>query len=161
MTQTPDITPENVERFHAVTSLISDHITFCSEHGLAKISEAELAGKDLISLVRASDYDALSARLAEVEASLLSATMDGYDMAKHEYRDRIKELEAKRVKAVNLIVFLDENYIHAFGDTARQKIRELYAELTSTCCLGLPDAECANVPSDQCAGRGAKGESDE
>ncbi len=32
-------------------------------------------------------------RIEELEASLLSATMDGYDMAKHEYRDRIEQLE--------------------------------------------------------------------
>jgi len=42
---------------------------------------------------------------------------------------RIEELEAKLVKAENFIVFLDENYRHVFGNTARQKIRELYAEL--------------------------------
>ena len=75
------------------------------------------------------EYDRRGDRIEELEAKLLSATMDGYDMAKHEYRDRIEELEAKRVKAVNFIVFLDENYRHAFGVTARQKIRELYVEL--------------------------------
>ena len=37
-------------------------------------------------------------RIEELEAKLLSATMDGYDMAKHEYRDRIEELEAKLEK---------------------------------------------------------------
>jgi len=31
----------------------------------------------------------------ELKEKLLSATMDGYDMAKHEYRDRIEKLEAK------------------------------------------------------------------
>jgi hypothetical protein len=37
----------------------------------------------------------LIGRIEELEEKLLSATIDGYDMAKHEYRDRIKELEAK------------------------------------------------------------------
>ena len=73
--------------------------------------------------------DAMADRIEELEAHLLSATMDGYDMAKHEYRDRIEELEAKLAKTAHFIVFLDENYRHVFGDTARKKIRSIYAEL--------------------------------
>ncbi len=71
----------------------------------------------------------------------------------------IARIEVLEAKLATFLQFLDENYRHAFGDTARQKIRDLCAELT--CCLGLPDAECANVPSDQCTGRGVKGKKDE
>lgn len=43
--------------------------------------------------------------------------------------DRIEELEAKLAKSLAFLGFLDENYRHVFGDTARAKIRELHAEL--------------------------------
>lgn len=43
---------------------------------------------------------------------------------------RIQELEAKLAKAVAFIEFLDENYRHVWGETARLKIRTLHAELT-------------------------------
>ena len=42
-------------------------------------------------------------RIEDLEEKLLSATMDSYDMAKYEYRDRIEELEAKLAKAVETI----------------------------------------------------------
>ena len=38
-------------------------------------------------------------RIEELEEMLTSATMDGYDMAKNEYRSHIEELEAKVAKA--------------------------------------------------------------
>lgn len=34
-------------------------------------------------------------RIEEMEEMLMSATVDGYDMAKNEYRSRIEDLEAK------------------------------------------------------------------
>ena len=43
---------------------------------------------------------------------------------------RIEELEAKLAKAVKFIEFLDENYRHSWGETARLKMRTLHAELT-------------------------------
>jgi phage baseplate assembly protein W len=42
-------------------------------------------------------------RIKELEEKLLSATMDGYDMAKHEYRDRIEELERRLTTAVDAL----------------------------------------------------------
>ena len=47
-------------------------------------------------------------RIEELEEKILSATMDGYDMAKHEYRDHIKELEAKLAKADRLAEVLND-----------------------------------------------------
>lgn len=44
------------------------------------------------------DREEAAARIEELEEKLLSATMDGYDMAKHGYRDRIEELEAENEK---------------------------------------------------------------
>ena len=46
-----------------------------------------------------------------------------------EAADRIEELETKLEKAVLFVEFLDENYRHVWGDTARTKVRRLYAEL--------------------------------
>jgi hypothetical protein len=152
MIKTPDITPEAVEN-HCRN--IHDYITankLYAPHGVAWQSAMRTLA------TRLAEVEAENADLREgLTAAYLAGSYDTQNKLKAA-EARIEELEAKRVKAVNLIVFLDENYIHAFGDTARQKIRELYAELTSTCCLNLPDAECANVPSDQCAGRGVKGE---
>ena len=45
-------------------------------------------------------------RIEQLEEKLLSATMDGYDMAKHEYRDRIEELEAKLEKVTTELKML-------------------------------------------------------
>ena len=50
----------------------------------------------------------------------------GYDVG---FEDGFKEAQGKLTKALGFVEFLDENYRHAFGDTARAKIRELYAEL--------------------------------
>jgi hypothetical protein len=47
-------------------------------------------------------------RIEELEEKLLSATMDGYDMAKHEYRDRIEELEVKLAIADRLAEVLND-----------------------------------------------------
>jgi hypothetical protein len=44
--------------------------------------------------------------------------------------NRIEGLEAQLAKAVAFIEFLDENYRHVWGETARLKIRTLHAELT-------------------------------
>ena len=43
-------------------------------------------------------------RIEELEEMLMSATMDGYDMAKNEYRSYIEELEAKLEKAAVALV---------------------------------------------------------
>ena len=67
----------------------------------------------------------------ELEAKLQSMALDclaADGQAADAYQAQLAA-EAKLVKAKQFIVFLDENYRHAFGDTARQKIRELYAEL--------------------------------
>ena len=42
-------------------------------------------------------------RIEELEEVLMSATMDGYDMAKNDYHKYIAELEAKLEKAVDFI----------------------------------------------------------
>ena len=42
-----------------------------------------------------------AARIEELEEKLLSATMDGYDMAKHGYRDHIEELEERLQAAID------------------------------------------------------------
>ena len=63
-------------------------------------------------------------RIEELAALHQAAVQDA--LAAEAYAE---ELEAKLAKAANFIVFLDENYRHVFGDTARQKIRELHEEL--------------------------------
>ena len=81
------------------------------------------------------EYDRRGDHIEELEAKLLSATMDGYDMAKYEYRDRIEELEAKLAKAVDVIewalICWDDHNKHGYnmeGDwvfDARATIAEL------------------------------------
>jgi hypothetical protein len=53
----------------------------------------------------------------------------GLGLALNEALDARDELEAKLAKAVAFIEFLDENYRHVWGETARLKIRTLHAEL--------------------------------
>ena len=43
--------------------------------------------------------------------------------------DRIEELEAKLAKAVRLIQFLDKEYQHVWGVTAKSEVRTTLAEL--------------------------------
>jgi hypothetical protein len=115
---------------------------------------------------------AAAARIEELEEKILSATMDGYDMAKHEYRDRIKELEAKLVKAQAALREIDDlcptdrideyasqilcYIIMQVGQVSRYAMRELVAEASAAkmCCLNLPDAKCANAPRDLPQNRG-------
>ena len=71
---------------------------------------------------------ALAARLAEVEA--LSAA--DFELLDSVWKQRAEAAEAKLEKVPAFLRFLDDNYRHAFGDTARQKIRELHAETAGT-----------------------------
>ena len=100
----------------------------------------------------AARIEQLAATCEELEAKLLSATMDGYDMAKHEYRDRIDELEAKLAecearleKAVEalqqLVIEYDEvdlAYNEPKSMTAAYGVAlDTLAELSSVSCANL------------------------
>ena len=50
-----------------------------------------------------AEIEQAEARIEELEEMLMSATMDGYDMAKNEYRKYIEELEANLAKAVEAL----------------------------------------------------------
>ena len=57
-------------------------------------------------------------RIEELEEKILSATMDGYDMAKHEYRDRIEELEVKLAEVGEMKRLLAMDKINLRGELA-------------------------------------------
>jgi hypothetical protein len=71
------------------------------------------------------ELEQAEARIDELEEMLTSATMDGYDMAKNEYRSHIKELEvkvaeseallAKAVEALELALELADNGLVDFS----------------------------------------------
>lgn len=64
----------------------------------------------------------LEAQITAMEEGLTAVHMAGY-------MDGKKAAEAELAKAVAFLEFLDGNYSHVWGDTARAKIRALYAEL--------------------------------
>jgi hypothetical protein len=97
-----------------------DLVKMCKR--LSKHAHAQLSSTDL---------EIIADRIEELEAKL--ATCEKYRNAYAEC-DRIgtqavRDLEAKLAKAVAFIEFLDENYRHVWGETARLKIRTLHAEL--------------------------------
>ncbi len=53
-----------------------------------------------------AELEQAEAKIVELEEMLMSATMDGYDMAKNEYRSYIEELEVKLAKAVEALAEL-------------------------------------------------------
>jgi len=76
-------------------------------------------------------------RIQELEAKLQDMALDclaaqgqaeNFQMYVDAKEARI-DADAKLAKVPAFLQFLDENYRHAFGNTARQKIRELHAEL--------------------------------
>ncbi len=73
-------------------------------------------------------------RIEELEEMLMSATMDGYDMAKNEYRSHIEELEAKLAKAVAIAKDAVETMESGpfFPDREGQRLLAALAELSST-----------------------------
>ena len=73
----------------------------------------------------------MEAVLESIKAKLATCEKyrDAYDKMGRIGTEAYRDLEAKLAKALGFVEFLDENYRHAFGDTARSKIRELYAEL--------------------------------
>jgi hypothetical protein len=75
-----------------------------------------------------ADIAALTRRLAGTAVDYKEL----YEAAKRDAEEAeayAAELEAKLAKAVAFIEFLDENYRHVWGETARLKIRTLHAEL--------------------------------
>ena len=84
-----------------------------------------------IALDAADRIEQLAATNEELEAKLVlsEGALDVASKLWGECQRILEQTEAKLIKAEQFIVFLDENYRHVFGDTARQKIRELYAEL--------------------------------
>jgi hypothetical protein len=82
-----------------------------------RLALAICGGEDAPGYANAQTVEALE----KVARDNANATM--------EHINRTLEAEAKLAKVSVFLRFLDENYRHAFGDTARQKIRELYAEL--------------------------------
>ena len=85
--------------------------------------------------VHATDYDTLAAKLAKVEAE-----RDGLRNEKIATLDRVMELTdmieaekaalaAMRSDALAFVLFIDENYRHAFGNIAREKIRAFFARI--------------------------------
>ena len=60
-------------------------------------------------------------RIKELEEKLFSATMDGYDMAKYEYRDRIEELRAdlEATASPSIATPLDDPRVKALVDQLR------------------------------------------
>lgn len=76
-------------------------------------------------------YDAID-RIEELESKLATCEKyrDAYAECDRIGTQAVRNLEAKLAKAVAFIEFLDENYRHVWGETARLKIRTLHAELT-------------------------------
>lgn len=74
------------------------------------------------------DAEEAEAYAAELEDQLknISTLWAKADAERQVLLGRIEGLE---VKLTTFLRFLDDNYRHAFGETARQKILELYAEL--------------------------------
>ena len=70
-------------------------------------------------------------RIEELEEMLMSATMDGYDMAKNEYRSYIEELEAQLRKSAlqEISVLGQEIEVTAELEQAEAKIVELEVKL--------------------------------
>jgi hypothetical protein len=88
--------------------------------------------KELAPQARIEMLEADNKRLRSMILDHINSTGDDPEImaaSRAEWATRAKAAEDKLAKALGFLEFLDENYRHAFGDTARTKIRELYAEL--------------------------------
>ena len=140
-----DTTHEAPKRIWIQTDHIPDQCALDKWHVQPDANEASLFTDYVRADIHATRIEKLEAKLAKVVEERDEA-LNQLDSARHSIDVLLKraktfcdgwgvadkgriEAEAKLVKAKNFLDYLDENYRHVFGDTARQKIRELYAEL--------------------------------